>query len=1253
MATRVAPSAASQTLHHSHRHQPVQPVQPHDAAAANPNNTAAGKGANTGTNPGFSPRRSPSPAPQHRRGYQACDPCRKRKVRCDLGSVDNPRPPPCVRCRRESKRCEFSATRRKRKVPEAANGDAEEDTTLRRDKRMMSADASRLDSAESLNSGTNNNVNDNDNDDDTNSNDVSPFPPAPPSAIDTDISMSAASHRRWTEPGHPPINRFPISPANPIPSSQYHSNSNNVSASVGTSHRLPARSVGGPGAGPGSGGYAENLTGASGQQVMNRTAAELLSPAISNTHDALHLLSEAAGRTEDLNRQQQMDYRYAASSSTFASPNDPIARGSISEKSGRSMSNGQQSIHRYQPRTAGSTAAGVVEHRAGDGVVGASDTGGSGAGLMNAPPSLKGGFVEDVDYVNAVRVWSRFRFIRAGWFSVDEAMGYIAYYYEHLAPLSPIVIPNYSSPSMHLTLLTEEPVLTVTMLTIASRHMPLTGNGANSRAYSIHEKLWSYLRGMIERLFWGQEKFDGGTLPSQMPKFSFTPGQSNASNGHLRSLGTIEALLLLTDWHPRALHFPPGDDENTLLDIDPQLLTQIQTQSLDNKGNNDHDYDPIIMNKAQSTSGGGGGGGGGGSEGRLAFYKWLEPVWRSDRMSWMLLSTAQALAFELGVFDPKNDQVSNANTESSTERIRKRRVRKLILVYVSQSSGRLGIPSMLPLPQWGINMDPVSSEDCRFLDPNEDRSIDLMQDCWMDISKIMYTSNQVLFQSKEQTTNLIKSGRYREQIDKFIPSLKEFRMKFDRVSMSGHMRHILAIEYEYTRLYVNCLALQAVVDRWTTMGNEAQHLSATASTRRNSATGQTASSSAANTTASWRVLMEQYQVNEPYIQEVVDASRRILKTVLDGLVPGDSLKHAPVRTFFRILSGMIFILKTFTLGAKEDEVRISLDLQDRTVESLRTCVVDDVHLSVTIADLLQLLTSNIRNRFLRFAPPDRGTGECSSRERTPQLQSQPQALMSSPMSTRQSPHPPDHLNHTSQQLDQNQNDFQNPARWQQQHQQHQLSTNTPFHYDPNSHHHHQQTNHHSHSHSHSHSHPQSSSAPSTTHADPLANIPAQPLNSSNLTVSFMPPPASVYYNYYDPSTASLKIDLDGADPTTTATANASNTNDTNNNTISPDIINSHNHTGNNDGSASSLANGTTTASGANGPSSTNNTNNNNTSGAGPGAQSDWFALPLDQFFNSSTMGVDQGLGGTGPMVGEFDMLEVLLKEQDDMGGGFM
>lgn len=75
--------------------------------------------------PPASPGRSQSQQPnsQHKRVYQACIPCRRRKVRCDLGSVDNPNDPPCVRCRRESKECYFSATRRKRKTDDGLDLD--------------------------------------------------------------------------------------------------------------------------------------------------------------------------------------------------------------------------------------------------------------------------------------------------------------------------------------------------------------------------------------------------------------------------------------------------------------------------------------------------------------------------------------------------------------------------------------------------------------------------------------------------------------------------------------------------------------------------------------------------------------------------------------------------------------------------------------------------------------------------------------------------------------------------------------------------------------------------------------------------------------------------------------------------------------------------------------------------------------------------------------------------------------------------
>ncbi|RDI79169.1 hypothetical protein Vi05172_g10860 [Venturia inaequalis] len=35
---------------------------------------------------------------------------------------------------------------------------------------------------------------------------------------------------------------------------------------------------------------------------------------------------------------------------------------------------------------------------------------------------------------------------------------------------------------------------------------------------------------------------------------------------------------------------------------------------------------------------------------------WLEPVWRSDRMSWMLTNMALSLAFEIGIFQTQSEE---------------------------------------------------------------------------------------------------------------------------------------------------------------------------------------------------------------------------------------------------------------------------------------------------------------------------------------------------------------------------------------------------------------------------------------------------------------------------------------------------------------------------------------------------------------------------------------------------------------------
>ena len=109
-------------------------------------------------------------------------------------------------------------------------------------------------------------------------------------------------------------------------------------------------------------------------------------------------------------------------------------------------------------------------------------------------------------------------------------------FYDYICPLTPVALPKVLSYADHPGLLRDEPMLTITMLTIASRYMEIPGPGGKTRAFMIHDRLWTYLQDMITRMFWGQEQFGGGFNGAGTRRL----GQANAPKGGLRTLGTIE-----------------------------------------------------------------------------------------------------------------------------------------------------------------------------------------------------------------------------------------------------------------------------------------------------------------------------------------------------------------------------------------------------------------------------------------------------------------------------------------------------------------------------------------------------------------------------------------------------------------------------------------------------------------------------------------------------------------------------------------
>ncbi|PVH96279.1 hypothetical protein DM02DRAFT_128401 [Periconia macrospinosa] len=1015
---------------------------------------------------------NPPPQPasaQHTRTYQACIPCRRRKVRCDLGPVDNPHDPPCVRCRRESKECFFSATRRKRKGQDGAD------------------DYDELD----------------------------------------DYEMRNGRKRHKTADDPHAATHLPQPSVNPADTTNaYISQPLTPGGSIGRYEplRRPATAT-------------QPQNDEEDRKMADTATAVMQTGEIYSGHDALNLLFQAAGR--DL--QEQQHHRTGSTSSAHR-PSMGSTPGSQTNLAS------PQAITAHARNPSRVAAEPIVDPALAHQSPGIPD-----------PPN-------EAAFNDAVKAWSKFRFVRAGWLTAKEAVRYIDYFYTYLSPLTPIVVPDYRDHAMHGKLLREEPMLVITLLTIASRfRTPDTPSraGAVSRSYLIHDKFWKYLQGMIDRTIYGQEQFGGGFCGAgQQPGSDVNP----LTRKGLRTLGTVESLMLLTEWHPRALHFPPGDDDDELVPIEDDVGGDAHT----NTGSNN-----LV------------------SDGGQRIDSWLEPCWRSDRMCWMLLGNALSLAYEIGVFDDTSEvEFEEANQHLSHATVkayfrRKNHLKNLLVIYVTQTSGRLGLTSMLPKT---LREDELQSQRTPLELYNARKALikapplhhstrpdgqrlplesvatqerhaiqDLVLDFWDRIAKTMEMGNLKLFPNRRKTRELLKSGKYEELLKGFQTPLLDWKRGFDQApQVPALLRHVLTIEYEYTRVYLNSLALQAVVERCTHNTPLQPHAQPNgAGAQSNSRTSDSNGGAIPFST-----LVKWYGNDRHHIREVVDASRCVLKVVVDDLYP-HHLRHAPVRTFFRIVSVAIICLKTFALGATEDDVAITLGLLDRAVFALRTSIVDDVHVGNRFADLVDTLTHRIRGRFVRLAANGGGTNSAGISR--PQSPSPPQTRGQTPMM----PPPPPLMPQQQQQQSFNQ------------------QQGFPF------------------------SQPTGSSAPGSPGIGITASGRATPIPSHPLFGISSEP--------YDPNSNSISI-------------------------MPPPGFNTNNYTFNAGNAASSGS--WQHWSNAGGGVNNNNTNNNNGgSGNGNGAyDQDWLALPLDPLLDQ--WGADINQTAMGPDIGGLDMLDILL----NMGG---
>lgn len=492
-------------------------------------------------------------------------------------------------------------------------------------------------------------------------------------------------------------------------------------------------------------------------------------------------------------------------------------------------------------------------------------------------------------------VWERTRYVMAGWLSAEEAVTLVDLFFQNLCPFTPALSNHYQQHAHHYQLVSSEPLLASTILMISSRHHLLPSVGSASRGYYMHEQFWQSCQHLIQRLLYGQEK---------------------SSISQTRSLGSIEALLLIVDWHPRAIHFPPGSE----LGWDSRIYVPDGGRRVDARPDS-------------STS-----------------TKWLEdviePARRSDRMSWMLLGTALTLAHELGVFDQETDESGKQGANSFESR--KWRVRKLLYVYINQLASRLGCSSMVTqnIPAPGV------------ADPSDEWHSQMS--AWIELTRLVKSASEHFFSTPATTRQLLNSGNYSALLDELVPELEQWRLQHLNDYSYGELpQDTIFMEYQYARIYINSLGMEAVCQRaLSEMEADPEH------TFQPSANFE----------------------EHGYINEVIDGGINILERVI-GLADSDRLRYSPIRTFLRTTTTCVFLLKAISLGVRNAKLQAALETLDRTISAMRKSHLDDVHLASRFATLLQIHVDRLRQGFIissqKQTRPSRGASRGTTRRGSP------------------------------------------------------------------------------------------------------------------------------------------------------------------------------------------------------------------------------------------------------------------------------
>ncbi|KAH6672671.1 hypothetical protein F5X68DRAFT_174890 [Plectosphaerella plurivora] len=499
---------------------------------------------------------------------------------------------------------------------------------------------------------------------------------------------------------------------------------------------------------------------------------------------------------------------------------------------------------------------------------------------------------------SVLHLWSNFRFVKMGWLTPHECVMYMDLFFRDLAPLSLISRGMDASHDGHFRIVAKEPLLCCVILLISSRYHSLSPAVGAARGVLVHQRLWEHCQHLIMRIISGQEK---------------------GSTARTRTRGSVEALILMVEWHPRAIYFPPPSDG-----WDSGLL-----HSAFGIGGDEYGTREDISDESDSP---------------VWQTDVVKPARTSDRMAWMLLGCAQTLALELGIYDgPAPVDISIATARQPGLHARSGRVREVLLVLMEQHSFRLGCPSMVPESLARITTGPgQQAEGTTAGDPEA-----LVAVAWLDLTRLLRSMHDVLFPSAAGVKALLRSGRYASITRHFQHQLIAWRKShLDPGHLPSPAVEELCIEYHHSRAFMNSLGAQAIVDR--ILG------------------GNVTGSTDPAIHASLNSMVQ--DADYDFIREVVDGSVQVLESTKRLFATG-SLRFCPVRIFLRVIASSVLLLKALSLGTSTAHLRTSLACLQECIACLKASSIDEGDLVSRYSSLLRVFLAKFEQGMVPASAP--------------------------------------------------------------------------------------------------------------------------------------------------------------------------------------------------------------------------------------------------------------------------------------------